>query len=170
MKKFKLSIFLMIMAMSMAAFGSAALSSISFDRNITAGKVLVDTDPNVAIQITNNSTYTNLVTTGADGKIALNLNEAINNTSSSGFNTDATYSIGTYTSGVIKIKNNSDVAVAVSLINDASNAGALALLSSNDPSSTIAAGETRDFYFTLDTNGQDAVKTLNATLRVIGSK
>lgn len=169
MKKFKLSFVLMIMAISIAAFGSAALSSISFDRSITAGKVLVDTDPNVAVQITNNSTYTNLVTTGTDGKIALNLNEAINNSTSSGFNTDATYSIGTSTSGVIKVKNNSDISVTVSLINDAANAGALALLPANSASATIAAGATRDFYFTLDTNGQDAVKTLNATLRVIGN-
>lgn len=170
MSKYKVSILLVILAMGIAAFGSAALSSIAFDRNVSAGSVLVDTDPNVAIQITNNSIYPNLLTTASDGKVSLNLNEAINNASSSGFNTDATYSLGTFSSGVIKIKNNSDVAVTVSLVNDVNNQGALVLLPSNDPSPTIPVGGFRDFYFTLNTNGQDAVKTLSAILHIEGNQ
>lgn len=169
MRKFKLSVVLLVLAMSVVAFGSAALSSIAFERDVTAGSVLVDTDPNVAIQITNNSSYSNLVVTEADGKISLKLNEAINNASINGFNTDALYSIGTYSSGVIKIKNNSDIPVTVTLTNAAGNPGALTLLPSNDPSPTIPVGGFRDFYFTLDTNGQDAVKVLDAILRIEGS-
>lgn len=168
MKRLRISILLLVMALGITAIGSAALSSISFERSVSAGQVLVDTDPNVAVQITNISSYTNLVTLEADGKISLKLNEAIANATINGFNTDALFSIGTATSGVIKIKNNSDIPVTVTLTNDSGNTGALTLLPANSASPLIAAGASRDFYFTLDTNGQDAVKSLNAILKVEG--
>lgn len=170
MRKLRISIVMIIMALSIAAIGSAAISSLTFERSVAAGQILLDTDPNVAVQITNNSSYPNLVVTNPDGKISLNLNEAINNSSSGGFNTDATYSIGTFASGVVKIKNNSDVDIIVTLTNDVGNLGALTLLPSNNASPTIAVGTSRDFYFVLDTTNQDAVKAINAVLKVEGIK
>lgn len=168
MKKFRLSAVLMIAALLMATVGSAALSGISFDRGVSAGQVLVDTDANVAVQFTNISTYTGLVQTGTDGKVSINLNQAISNSSSSGFNTDAAYTIGTAASGVIKIKNNSDIPVTVTLTNDAGNAGAITLTPVTTGSATITAGSSADYFFAINTDGQDAVKSLSAVLHVAG--
>ncbi len=174
MRKFRFSVLLVAIALMIATVGSAAMSSISFDRN-TAGQVLVDTDPNVAVQITGiaAATYPNLVKTEADGKVSINLNEAINNNTANGFNTDATFSIGTASSGVIKIKNNSDIPVTVTLTNDAGNTGALTLVPVTGASATIAVGSSSNFYFTVNTNGQDVVspatsKALGAILHVAG--
>jgi hypothetical protein len=167
MKKLRLGVLFLFAAISIAAVGSAALSSVSFDRSVSAGQILVDTDQNVAIQITNTSKYSSLVKTEADGKVTLNLNEAINNNASGGFNTDAIFSLGTPSSGVIKIKNNSDLPVSVSMTNDAGN-NAITLSPTSNSSSTIGIGASGDFYFTINTNGQDALKSLNAVLRIQG--
>ncbi|MDF2538614.1 MAG: hypothetical protein K0S76_1635 [Herbinix sp.] len=168
MKKFKLSALFIIAALGIAAVGSAALSSLNFERNVSAGQILVDTDANVAIQISNTSNYVGLVKTDADGKVTLNLNEAINNNANGGFNTDAVFAIGSATSGAIKIKNNSDIPITVSMTNDASTNNAITLSPVNSSSSTIAVGSSGNYYFTINTNGQDALKTLNAVLHVEG--
>lgn len=169
MKRLKLSAVLIITALSIAAVGSAALSSVTFNRNVSAGQILVDTDENVAIQITNTSTkYPGLVKTGADGKVTINLNEAINNNVNSGFNTDALFSIGTPANGVIKIKNNSDIPVTVSMTNDAGNINAISLIPANNSSNIISAGSAADFYFTINTSNQAAAKPLNAVLHIEG--
>lgn len=168
MTKLKLSALLVIAALSIAAVGSAALTNISFDRNVSAGTILVDTDENVAIQISNTSKYAGLVKTEADGKVSLNLSQAINSNVNSGFNTDAVFSIGTPTSGVIKIKNNSDIPVTVDMTNASSSGEAITLMPTNSSSNTIGVGAASDFYFTINTNGQDALKSLNAVLHVEG--
>ncbi len=168
MKKFRLGVLLLFAAFGIAAVGSAALSGVSLDRTASAGQILVDTDQNVAIQISNTSKYTGLVKTESDGKVTLNLNEAINNSASGGFNTDAVFSIGSPTNGVIKIKNNSDMPVNVTMANDVGNNNAITMSPANNSSSTIGIGSAADFYFTINTNGQDALKTLNAVLKVQG--
>ena len=169
MSKLKLSALLIIAALSITAVGSAALSNISFDRNISAGEILVDTDENVAIQITNVSAYTDLVQTEVDGKVSINLNQAINNNTNSGFNTDAQFSVGTLTDGVIKIRNNSDIPVTVSMSNASNNNDAITLKPANSSSSTIGVGAASDFYFVINTHGQDATKILNAVLHIEGN-
>ncbi|MFT4146151.1 MAG: hypothetical protein QM644_17000 [Mobilitalea sp.] len=166
MKKFKLAALLIVAALIVAAVGSAALSAVSFDRTVKAGKILVDTDANVAIQITNTSKYPGLVKTDANGKVSLNLNEAINSNANSGFNTDAIFTIGSSSSGVFKIKNNSDVPVSVSMTNETGNNNAITLAPANNTNATIGVGGSSDFYFTINTNGQEALKSLNAVLRV----
>lgn len=168
MRNLKVSILLIGVALSVAAVGSAALSSIAFDRSLSAGQVLADTDPNVAVQITNISPYSALMKTGTDGQVSFDLNAAVNNNLANGFNTDATYSIGTASSGVIKIKNNSDLPVTVTLANDAGNVNAVTLHATSATSPTIGSGASSDFYFTLDTNNQDAVKNLKAVLSIKG--
>lgn len=169
MKKMKLSVLLIVVALSIAAVGSAALSSISFGRNVSAGQVMVDTDENVAIQIINTSNYVGLVKTGTDGKVSFDLNEAINNSVNSGFNADAIFTIGTPTSGVIQIKNNSDIPVTVTLSNDTNQKDVIKLIPTNNSSATIGVGTAGNFYFTLNTNGQDMVKSLNAILHIEGN-
>lgn len=165
MKYFKLSALLIIAALSVAAVASAALNGISFDRNVSGGKVLVDTDSNVAVQFMNTSKYTDLVKTDSDGKVSLNLSQAIGNNVNTGFNTDAIFTIGSASTGVIKIKNNSDVPVGISLTSDPNN-NALSINPVNGSNSTIGSGATSDFYFIINTNGQDAQKILNAVLHV----
>lgn len=168
MKKLKLSVLLVVVAVAIAAVGSAALSSVSFDRSVKAGKILVDTDDNVAIQITNISKYQGLVKADSKGKVSININEAINSNSNtnSGFNTDAIFTIGSTSSGVIKIKNNSDAPVSVSIINESGNNNAIALTPVNNGNNTINVGGSSDFYFTINTTGLEPSKTLNGVLHV----
>lgn len=168
MKKLKLSVLLVVVAVAIAAVGSAALSSVSFDRSVKAGKILVDTDDNVAIQITNISKYQGLVKADSKGKVSININEAINSNSNtnSGFNTDAIFTIGSTSSGVIKIKNNSDAPVSVSIINESGNNNAIALTPVNNGNNTINVGGSGDFYFTINTTGLEPSKTLNGVLHV----
>lgn len=165
MKRFKLSALFITAALSIAAVGSAAISTVNFDRN-AAGKILVDTDDNVAIQIMNISNYRGLVKTSDNGKASINLNEAINNSESSGFNTDAIFTVGTPTSGVIKIKNNSDIPVSVTMNNENNNG--ITLTPTNSSNATIGVGSASDFYFTINTNGKKAAETLNATVHIEG--
>lgn len=161
MKRFRISVLFVVAALSIAAVGSAALSTISLERT-ASGQVLVDTDENVAVQITNISNYTDLVKT-QNGKVSVDLNAAINNNSSNGFNTDALFTIGTSENGVVKIKNNSDIPVTVT-ISDSSNA--VSLMPVNGSSNTIEVGRSGDFYFQINTNGQGASSILNAVIRV----
>ena len=168
MNKIKFGILFLLVAASIAAVGSAALSNVTLNRSVSAGQIMVDTDQNVAVQITNISKYTNLVKTDADGKVKFDLNEAINNNKSNGFNTDAIFSLGNTSSGVIKIKNNSDVPIGVTMVNDASSGNSMTLIATNNAGNTIGIGSSADFYFTINTSGQAANKTLNAVLRIEG--
>lgn len=165
--KLKMSILLIVAALGIAAVGSAALSDISFQRQVSGGQVLVDTDENVAVQITNISTnYKDLVKTDANGKVSLNLNEAIGNRKGTGFNTDADFSIGSPNNGVIRIKNNSDIALDVAMTNEAGNDNIIRLIPINGSGSTIEVGKANDFYFTINTQGQKATTALNAVLHI----
>jgi hypothetical protein len=169
MKRMKLGGLMLLAAFAIVAVGSAALSAVSFERTISAGQILVDTDENVAVQITNTSDYAGLVKTEEDGKASIHLNEAISGTGKAGFNTDAIFSIGSPTDGVIRIKNNSDVVVNVAMENE-DGGNAITMSPVNGSGSTIAVGAAVDYYFTVNTHGQDALKTLNATLKVEGQK
>lgn len=168
MKRLKLSALLIIAGLSIAAVGSAALSSISFDRSVSAGRVLVDTDENAAIQITNISDYADLVETQTNGEVSLNLNAALGTNPNSGFNTDAVFSIGTSSNGVIKIKNNSDIPVTATLTNAGDQS--ITMNPVNGSGNTIDAGRSGDFYFTVNTGGKNAADLLNATLHIEGSR
>lgn len=165
MRKIRLNALFLAAALAIVAVGSAALSNLSFNRSVSAGEILVDTDENVAIQISNISGYDGLVKTEADGKVSFHLNEAINNNTSNGFNTDAVFTIGSATKGAIKIKNNSDIPVKVSLIND-DGSNSLSLAPTGSSSTTIGVGASGEFYFTVNTDNQDAGKALNAVLSV----
>ena len=166
MSKFKLGVLFIVTALMIAAVGSAALSYVSFDRSVNAGQVMVDTDQNVAVQITSASKYPGLVKTDPDGKVSLNLNDGINNNTNSGFNTDAVFTIGSSSNGAIKIKNNSDTSITVSMVNDAGNNNTLSISPANGSNANIGPGASADFYFTINTNGQDALKSMKAVLRV----
>lgn len=168
MKRFKLSILLIVAALSIAAVGSAALSSLSFERDVTAGQILVDTDPNVAIQITGVGDYTKLVTENSNGEVSIDLNKVINR-ENGGFNTEARFQIGTGSNGVIRITNNSEIPVTVSLISasDLTKNG-ITMIPADGGSNTITPGQSGDYYFVINTSGLPQGTVLNATLSVQG--
>lgn len=168
MRKLRLGALIILAGLSITAVASAALSSLSLDRNISAGKILVDTDDNVAVQISNISEYDGLVKIDSNGKVSLNLNEAINNNSANGFNTDALYSIGSNDEGIIKIRNNSDVPVSVTMNN--TEGDAIAMLPVDGAGTIIDVGSAASFYFTVDTHGQKAGNVLNAVLHIEGNE
>jgi len=167
MKKLQIAALVLLAGLSIAAVGTAALSSLSMDRNISGGKVLVDTDENVAVQITNISDYDGLVKTDANGKVSFYLDEAISGDSGTGFNTDALYNIGSKQDGVIKIRNNSDVPVTVSM--NSSDGNSISLLPVEGSGSRIDVGTAASYYFVVNTQGQKAGSTLNAVLHIEGS-
>lgn len=165
MKRMKLRVLFLVAAVSILAVGSAALATVNFERNADA-RILVDTDDNVAIQIINTSNYDRLVKTAPNGKVSFDLNEAINNKANNGFNPDAIFTVGSPTNGVIKIKNNSDIPVTVTMNSAGDNA--ISILPVNSSEATIGVGSSSDFYFTIDTNGRSALENLNSVVKIEG--
>lgn len=146
MKKFKLSIFFVLAALCIAAVGSASLSSLSFNRK-TIGRVQIDTADDVAIQITaKDSNYKDIITTDEFGEISIDLSKAIDKNANRGFNTDATFGIGSLQNGIIMVKNNSDVSVIVS-----NEGGSVNVLAANNTSNIISPGCASEFFFTVNT-------------------
>lgn len=170
MKSFKIGVLFLVAAFSIAAAASAALSNLSFDRSVSAGRVMVDTDENVAVQITNMSNYSGLVKTDADGKASINLNEAISTSFGKGFNTSAEFHIGTSANGVIKIKNNSDIPVTVSMTDESGSEGAISINPVAGSGFTIEVGQAGEYYFTVNTFGKGASSDeLKAVLHIEGN-
>lgn len=165
MKKIKLFLLLTIIAISIIGVGSAALSDVSFDRSVSGGKILVDSDPNVAIQITDLPKYEGLVEIGQNGAVSLNLNKGISSNSNLGFNSDAVFSVGSAESGAILIKNNSDIPIVVSLTNDSSQ-NSISINPVNGSDYRIGVGQAVQFYFTIDTTGYSALEHLNAVMHI----
>ncbi len=161
MKNVKLSLVLIVVALMVAAVGSAALASISLDRTVEAGQVLTDIDPNAAIVFTADAAYSTVIdsATKANGEVILDLNGAISNTLTEGYNTEATFAIGTSAAPVFYITNNSDAPVAVNL------SGANGGLSLVNPG-TVPAGGKVGFYFAIDTHGVAAGSSIGGTLTV----
>ncbi len=147
MKRFKLSALVITVALLVAVVGSAALSQITFDRSLS-GSVYADMDPNAAIVFAANNGYSSVVTQ-QDGIVSINLAQAINNDTALGFNTQALFNIGTAAAPVFNVTNNSDVEITLNL--NTTTAGLSMSPAAGDY--TIAAGTSKDFYFTFDTTG-----------------
>ncbi len=171
MKRTKLSALLIVAALSILAVGSAALTSIYLDRNVSAGSVLIDTADGVAIQFTAMNSYDTkgVFVTNANGEVSFDLTKAVaTGDTLNGWNTDARFLVGSSATPVFSLTNNSDLAVTVNF-NDTAAEGAdvVNLIGS----ATIASGETQEYYFDIDTsNGTngDATKTLGGTLEIRG--
>ena len=172
MKRTKLSALLIVAALSILAVGSAALTSIYLDRNVSAGSVLKDTDTGVAIQFTPMNGYDTkniFVTDSSTGEVSFDLTKAVaTGKTLNGWNTDARFLVGSASTPVFSLTNNSDLAVTVNF-NDSAIQGVdvVNLIGS----STIAAGATQEYYFNIDTsNGAagDATKTLGGILEIRG--
>jgi hypothetical protein len=162
MQKFKLSALFILAALSIAAVGSASLSSVFFARSVI-GKVLIDTADDVAIQIiAKDQGYKELIKTDEYGEISIDLSKAIDKNASRGFNTDAVFGIGSLQSGVIIIKNNSDVAVKV----DSCENNMVSLLAANNTTDIIKPGEASEFSFIVNTKDVKDGQVINSTIQI----
>lgn len=155
MKK-KLTIILGAIAIIAIGSATAALLTLSMDREIKAGSVAIDSG-NVPIVFTGLSGYEDAVSYDADGEFSVDLTKAVSGEDYDGFNPDAQFVIGA--GGIFSITNNSDGAVDVAL---ASTSG----LSLVGPASLVA-GASGNYSFTLDTNGMSAGDVINGTLSVV---
>lgn len=140
MRRMKLSALFLVVALGVAAVGSAALTTINLDRNMTVD-VVSDTDVNAAVQFSEFTKYPGLlVETG--GVVSLDLNQAINDNATAGFNPNAVFTID----DAFTITNNSDIAVVVSSDNVVTLAGSSGSL-------TIPVGGSSTFDVTINTAG-----------------
>ncbi len=69
MKRMKMSALVLTLVLLVTATGAAALSSISFDRDVDAGLVLADTDENVAVQFTDLIEYDDFMVTAPASRL-----------------------------------------------------------------------------------------------------
>ncbi|NCA80179.1 MAG: hypothetical protein EOM76_08360 [Sphingobacteriia bacterium] len=165
--KLKLPILFLVCAVLVAGFGAAALSTVSIERNVTAGTVLADTDSNVAVKFEASGTFQNknVLTTDNAGKVAIELGKLLKN-NQGGFNTAAQFTIGSSQNDGVYITNNTDVAVKVSL----PSTGGLSLCVDNttvdNNGYSLSAGDRKLFYFKLDTTGINKNTAISGTLSV----
>ena len=170
MKRIKLGVLLIVAALSIIAVSSAALSSISLNRSVQAGAVLVDTTSGVAIQFTamNNYDAKGVFITNSNGEISFNLKQAVaSNDVLNGWNTAGHFLIGSQTTPVFAISNNSDLPVTVHFNDSASQAvGVVTLVGST----TIAAGASQTYYYDINTtiSGVSTTAALEGTIEVRG--
>ncbi len=167
MKKIRLSLALVLIALLVAGIGSAALSVISLDRTVEAGVVLSDVDSNVAVQISALGNYDEigLFNEAASGEVSFDLKAVLSTAGDSGWNTDAHYVIGSAANGVFQVTNNSDVSVVVSL---ASVTGGLTLVDStgDNNGTTVVAGASQTFYYDIATAGVNKATVVGGTLQI----
>lgn len=161
MRSFKLWGLLIVVGILVTSTGTAALSSLSLEREVSAGTVLSDTDPDVSVKFENLSTYNDLMLVSS-GKVEFNLNAAIGNSLQDGFNTDAEYAIGTAASPLFKITNNSDVSVTVSI----SGNGVVSLMNATGSTAIISPGQSSSFYFEVNTTNVNAGIDLTENLTI----
>lgn len=91
--KLKVSVLIIVVALLAFSYASAALTSISLDRDVSAGTVLSDTDSNVAVKFTAGTGYASVLDETAGGEISLDLSSILTSPAT-GFNTEASFTIG----------------------------------------------------------------------------
>lgn len=148
----------LVVAVVATATSAAALSSVSLDRSVTSGSVLADNNDNVAVnfEALNNSTV--FVIDQDTGEVSFDLTNDITGT---GFNTNAQFAIGSSSAPVFSITNNANVEVTVNFTENSPISLQVA-----SGTTTLAAGSTSTFYFTIDTTNVDAGTELLATISV----
>ena len=156
--KLKLTAFVFLTVLLVSSLGAAALTSLSIDRSVVSGTVLADTSANVAVKFAAGTGYTGVMSETAGGKVSFDLATLLTSPAT-GFNTEAAFQIGTALAPVFTITNNSDATVSVSL---ASATGGLSLVGA----STIAAGASVNYYFSLNSAGVAKTTAIGGTIQV----
>ncbi len=164
--RIKIGALLIAVALVALTYGSAAITSVTIDRTITA-TVKSDIDANVAVKFTALGTYSSLMSTDADGVVSFNLSKVLTPAtpgSATGFNADAQFTIGKSSACVFQITNNSNLSITATMSGGGTN---LVLKDSTGAtSSTIAPGAAKSFYFEIDTTGKTAGSSINGTLQI----
>lgn len=143
---------LMLLAFLLTAgLATAAISSVSLTRTVSAGSVVSDTDTNAVIRFTVGTGYTSVVSVSANGVVSINLAQ------SASFNPSATFTIGTEAAPVFTITNNSAATISVALT---SPTGGLTLVGDN----TIASGQSASYRFSITTTTSGT--TIGGTLSI----
>ncbi len=161
--RIKIGALLIAVALLALTYGSAAMTSLTIDRTVTAGTVKTDTDANVVVKFAALGAYTSLMSTDADGVVSFDLGEALTN-GATGFNADAQFAIGSTTAGVFQITNNSNISITVSL--SGGGTGLVLKDLTGATSSTITSGSAQSFYFEINTAGMAAGSSLGGTLQI----
>lgn len=156
--KLKLTAFVFLTVLLVSSLGAAALTSLSIDRSVVSGTVLADTSADVAVKFAVGSGYADVMSETAGGEVSFDL-AALLTSPATGFNTEAQFQIGTAVAPVFTLTNNSDATVSVSL---ASATGGLSLVGA----STIAAGASANYYFSLNSAGVAKTTAIGGTIQV----
>jgi len=153
-------LFLISVLILVGMIGSAALTSLSFSRDIAAGRILSDFDDNAAVTFTPLSGYEDHVKSLGNGEIFFDLTEALADGAAGGFNAASFFAVGSEGNEVFSLSNHSDLAVTLSLLE---STGGLALEGNDEP---LNPGETGYYYFTIDTDGMPPGTAITGILRV----
>ena len=156
--KIKVLILLVVVSVLALSFGAFTLTSIVIDREVAAGTVLADTDPNVVVKFAAGTGYESVLNETAAGQVSFDLSEILVSPAA-GFNVEAQFQIGTSGTPVFTITNNSNVGVTVVLD------GALGGIVLEGPGSIASAG-TGNYYFSIDTAGKSDGDTISGTIQV----
>jgi len=161
--RLRIGVLLIVIALFALSLGSAAMTSVTLDRKVTAGTVKSDKAPDVVVKFASLGTYGDLMIEDKDGVVSFDLSKALDN-KASGFNPDARFTIGSCVTPVFAITNNSDIAITVTL-----SGGGTALIlkdTKGAATTTIASGATASFYFEIDTINMAASTALGGTLQI----
>lgn len=156
--------FAVTLALFTATYATTALSSVDIQRSGSYA-VAVDNDTGVAIRLDCATKYLDTVCKyDANGKLTINLSEGLNvGGGSYAFNPSATFGIGSEGDAVFKVTNTSDRSIELSMVNN--GGGTVSLMPAvAGGSTTVGAGLSADFYFTLTT--LDTAGTFTPILRV----
>ena len=160
--RIKIGVALIVVALLALTLGSAALTTVTIDRTVTAGTVKTDTDANVVVKFAALAPYTTLMSTDADGVVSFDLSKVLT-APASGFNADAQFTVGSAAGGVFSITNNSSISITVSL---AGGTGLVLKDLTGATSSTITSGSAQSFYFEINTTGMANGNAIGGTLQI----
>jgi hypothetical protein len=155
------------------AMGTAAFSTVSFDRNLSVS-LAADDASNAAIKIACAADYQvlDVCSTDTNGKITVNLNRALGGGTAVGLNRHAAFQIGGIDHEVVAITNSTDSTVTVYFASGEGitlkNESGTALTDVGAVPATgqaIGPGFTKSFFFTVLTPDSTAT-SLSGTLKI----
>jgi len=163
--RIKVGVIIITVATLALTYGSAALTSVTIDRTITAGTVKSDIDKNVSVKFEALESYESMMRVNKKGVVSFDLSQAMIN-GADGFNPDAQFTIGNAKAGVFQITNNSNISIKVSL-KPGVHCGLVLKDSNGEKTPTIIdSGKAQSFYFEIDSTGSFAGNTINGILLI----
>lgn len=176
LRNIKVLLLVSAMVLVAGAMGTSALTSVTIDRSMSATLSADNADAAAKILCLNNAggtDYSGLCSYDANGVVSVSLHKAINSSGNIGFNRSASFQIGSSSanSRVIGITNNSGTPLVVYFdgaeieMKNQADATLTAATAGSPVGDTIAAGQTREYYFTVNTPSSNAA-SLSGTLQI----